>query len=291
MLEIKLFHNCSEDVDYNFNDFPIRARQASLSDYLNRRTVNHWHDDLEFTIVLTGQLMYSINGANYVIKEGQALFINSQQMHYGCSSDGSNCQFICLLIHPSLLSHLDRIKNEYMMPLCHDQQHSFFIFDPSISWQKKFIDRLHQTYDLCTLTPTGFELQVMSLLYSMCFDLCENIRHTEEIQFDKNIETLRQMIGYIQQNYKSKIKLNDIAAAGNVCRSNCCKIFQSILNKSPITYLTDYRLEKSLKLLQDHHYSITEIAYECGFSSSSYFTETFHREMGCTPSKYRKKYI
>ena len=68
------------------------------------------------------------------------------------------------------------------------------------------------------------------------------------------------MVGYIQKNYKNKITLSEIAVSGNVCRSNCCKIFQSLLNKSPITYLMEYRLDKSIKLLKISSYSVTEIA-------------------------------
>ena len=50
----------------------------------------------------------------------------------------------------------------------------------------------------------------------------------------------------------------------------------------------EYRLDKSIKLLSIPSYSITEIALKCGFNSSSYFTEIFHRNIGCTPSQYRK---
>ncbi len=288
MLEVKLFNDNSEDVDYNFNDFQIRAKKALLSDYPNMRVVNHWHDDLEFTLVLHGQLSYSINGVSYLIKEGQTIFVNSQQMHYGYSTNGSDCQFICILIHPSLLSTIERIKNKYIKPLYQDYQHPFFIFDPSILWQKNLIETLYKIYELCDNQSNGFELQVMSFLYNLCFNLCEHIQTNPKIYVDKQIEVLHQMVGYIQQNYHSKIKLNDIAAAGNICRSNCCKIFQSILNQSPISYLTEYRLEKSIELLTDSNYSITEIAHQCGFNSSSYYTEIFHREIGCTPSEYKR---
>ncbi|MTL76553.1 AraC family transcriptional regulator, partial [Turicibacter sanguinis] len=53
---------------------------------------------------------------------------------------------------------------------------------------------------------------------------------------------------------------------------------------------TEYRLEKSLFLLKTTNYTITEIALQCGFNSSSYFTETFRKELNCTPSDYRKKH-
>jgi len=72
-------------------------------------------------------------------------------------------------------------------------------------------------------------------------------------------------------------------------RSSCCDIFQLILNKTPVSYLTEYRLEKSIELLNIPSLSVTEIALLCGFTGSSYFAEIFHKKLGCTPSQYRKK--
>lgn len=53
MIELKLLSDCSEIVSYNFDKFPIRAKKAQLSDYLNMSATNHWHKDFEFTIILT----------------------------------------------------------------------------------------------------------------------------------------------------------------------------------------------------------------------------------------------
>ena len=62
-----------------------------------------------------------------------------------------------------------------------------------------------------------------------------------------------------------------------------------MLRQSPMEYLRDYRLRQSLPLLTDTTLSVTEIAFRCGFNSSSYYTETFHRSMGCTPLQYRRR--
>jgi len=56
-----------------------------------------------------------------------------------------------------------------------------------------------------------------------------------------------------------------------------------------VSYLTEYRISKSIELLADSSRSMTEIAWKCGFSGSSYFTETFRKRLGCTPTEYREK--
>ena len=55
-------------------------------------------------------------------------------------------------------------------------------------------------------------------------------------------------------------------------------------------YLSNYRLEKSVFLLRNTAMSITEIAYACGFSNTSYFCELFRERYGTSPGKYRTKF-
>ena len=100
--------------------------------------VNHWHKDLEFIVILEGKMNFSVNGNNYELKEGQGIFINSKQMHYGYSKDGTDCIFLCILLPPSLLSNVNRIKSSYVVPVCKDSSHPFFIFDSSIYMATKF---------------------------------------------------------------------------------------------------------------------------------------------------------
>jgi AraC-like DNA-binding protein len=71
--------------------------------------------------------------------------------------------------------------------------------------------------------------------------------------------------------------------------SSCCDIFNQRLHQTPIGFLTSYRLSKSLELLKDSTMSITEAALAVGFSGGSYFTETFRKYYGLTPTEYRKQ--
>ncbi len=73
----------------------------------------------------------------------------------------------------------------------------------------------------------------------------------------------------------NKLSLEDISSSGNCCKTKCTSLFQKYLNTSPMVYLNRYRLEKSVFLLRNTTMSVTEIAYACGFSNSSYFCELF----------------
>ncbi|MGQ9491544.1 MAG: helix-turn-helix domain-containing protein [Anaerolineae bacterium] len=57
---------------------------------------------------------------------------------------------------------------------------------------------------------------------------------------------------------------------------------------TPIAYLNRYRIQQAKQLLTNTHKTITEIALEVGFSSSSYFSRIFRRKTGMTPEAYRR---
>lgn len=189
-----------------------------------------------------------------------------------------------MLFHPSLLYITEYIKKIYVEAICQNRDFSFLIFKSS--------DTLQQIFNLCQEETPGFELAVLSHFYSLWLNIFQNIKNVvakEEPTSDKRLGALHSMIGYIQKHYSEKLVLKDIAASGSVCRSSCCHIFSSLLHMTPIQYLTNYRLEKSIEYLRRSSHSITDIALLCGFNSSSYFTEVFRRELGCTPSEYKVK--
>ena len=87
---------------------------------------------------------------------------------------------------------------------------------------------------------------------------------------------------------REKISLSDIANAGGTCKTSCCTIFKKFTNQTPNEYLTDYRLHKSIDLMQNTDMTLTEICYDVGFSGASYFSETFRKVYDMSPTEYKK---
>ena len=98
---------------------------------------------------------------------------------------------------------------------------------------------------------------------------------------------LKNMIGFMQQHFREQITLEQIAAAGGVGQSKCCKLFRVYFHQTPNTYLTAYRLNRSVELLRTTDRSITEVAYAAGFNGASYYAETFRKWLHISPSEYR----
>ena len=93
---------------------------------------------------------------------------------------------------------------------------------------------------------------------------------------------------YIDEHYKERITLKDIAASGGVSQSLCNQIFNRLTEKSPIEYLMHYRSRKVADLLQSSDMTMTEIAELTGCSGASYMAEIFKKYFKQSPREFRK---
>ena len=100
---------------------------------------------------------------------------------------------------------------------------------------------------------------------------------------------VQKSIEYIASNYSYPITVEDIADYVGLSRSQLFRSFRSVMGQSPKEYLTEFRLRQASYLLENTNLSITAIANSVGFDNSLYFSKTFHRQKGTTPSDYRLK--
>ena len=82
------------------------------------------------------------------------------------------------------------------------------------------------------------------------------------------------------------ISIDDVAKSVGVSRSHLYRVFMLNVGKSPIDYLTEYRINEACKLLRAGSLSIAEVAVSVGFFDQFYFSRVFKRAKGVPPSKY-----
>lgn len=278
----------SERVVYDKSDYQVYIRKGKLSAYPNFRAESHWHDDLEFILVLSGNMQYNINGEMVTLGQGEGIFVNTRQLHFGYSEKNDECIFICILLHPILLCSSQTIEKKYIAPILFNDNIPFYHLTQKSDWETKVLYSIKEIYD--AFNDKLFELKIQREFYNIWIRLCENIISIEKKHTFHNhhLSALKDMISYMNRNYREKIDLSSIARAGKVGKTGCCAIFKKYINKSPNEFLTDLRLRKGIDLLRDTDMTVLEISCEVGFSGASYFTETFHKYYGCSPKEYRK---
>ncbi len=80
---------------------------------------------------------------------------------------------------------------------------------------------------------------------------------------------------------------SELSEAMNMSRSQLHRKITALTNNSTTSFIRSYRLQKAKVLLKKNQQSISEVAYETGFRSPSYFTNCFVEEFGMSPSEFR----
>ena len=99
---------------------------------------------------------------------------------------------------------------------------------------------------------------------------------------------LHSFVDAVRTNYQdSETSPDSLSSALSVSKPTMNRKIKTLTGKTPMEWLTEYRLNKALQLLQDHNEgrNISEIAYEVGFNDPSYFTKKFRDHFGVLPSQ------
>lgn len=102
---------------------------------------------------------------------------------------------------------------------------------------------------------------------------------------NKECATVRH---YIDNHFKENINLNMLSELVHVNKYYMVHSFTKEYGISPINYLITRRIEESKYLLGGTDHSLSQISHMLGFSSPSYFSQSFRRLEGMSPMEYRK---
>ncbi|CAM3014184.1 AraC family transcriptional regulator [Chryseobacterium flavum] len=95
---------------------------------------------------------------------------------------------------------------------------------------------------------------------------------------------------YIHENYDKKPNVNVIAEIVSLSTPAFCRYFKKQTNMTFTDFVNNYRINQAkIFLLKD--YSVTEVCFQVGFESLSYFNKLFKQHTGETPSEFKKKHF
>ena len=100
--------------------------------------------------------------------------------------------------------------------------------------------------------------------------------------------TLSACLSYLNEHCAEKISLEKLSAQFSISKQGLIRQFRQGTGKTPIDYLTNLRITKAKHLLRDTALPVSEIADACGFENVYYFSNSFKRQAGISPSGYRK---
>lgn len=251
----------------------------------------HWHEELQFTLVVKGTVEMQVDGRQYTLKEDQAIFINRNLLHVtnGLSDEG---RYISINFPDKLLGFFagSRMESDYVLPYTMNYCFPAIVFRAEVPWQKRILEELWQLRELLFKREHMYEYKVSQKLVTIWMTLVANAEGCAgkpSKGYVRKQERMRKMLSYIHENYMHHICLSDVAGEAGVSVGECCRCFRELVRESPNQYLLNYRILQAMEMLSRTELSITEIALRCGFNDTSHFIQYFKRKTDMTPGEFR----
>lgn len=254
----------------------------------------HWHEEIELMYVVRGKVRCAVKERRFLVQEGEALFINSGVPHSFYQEGMESYEEYDIVFHPRLLyGDVGSVFYEkYLSVLIRCGDLSGYVFRGEQEWQREVIRRLRSAVELCGEEREFYESGVREELMHICTELLRRnpdktclVRKTSSLW----TERAEQMLDYFHQHFQEKVTLDELAAQASLCKRECQRIFRAVLGITPTEYFEQYRLGMAVNRLLATDDTVSEIAQNSGFQSSSYFSKLFRRRYGMTPTQFRNR--
>ena len=103
---------------------------------------------------------------------------------------------------------------------------------------------------------------------------------------DEEKALLQKFTEYVDQHIGTEISIDDLAAHLNMSRTKFYREFNKLTDQSPVELINQIKVNRAAALLLNQRMSVSEVAFETGFSTLSYFTKVFTKYFDMTPSEY-----
>lgn len=234
----------------------------------DRPTDWHYHENPYFMYVLEGNMKDCNSRITTLCPAGNLMFNNWQEPHFG-SKHSKHASGFHLEFERSWLQRngVDVELWEGSQRIDHPTLHTLFA----------------QIYSEFLLADNYSEVTIELLVVQVC-DALSNLKRTEKIDSPSWVAGLKELLHYDA----TPLNLSYLAKSLDVHPVHLSRAAPKYLSTSLGSYIRLQKLKRAVPLLLDPSISLTEIAYQVGFSDQSHFNRVFRSQFHCNPKDYRK---
>ena len=252
--------------------------------------IANWHENVEFLYFTEGDATILSGDKTIHIHAGEIAVINSNEIHSLVAN--SNISYYCLIIFTSFCTrNCFDITKDYFQPQIRDEEMNRLLEElASICMSRQSEGQHGMTIAKNDITDTAQILSIYSILLRFLSILYQKHKCKSDFSTASHRhECIKLAITYIRQNCERDITLDEISGMVKMSKFYFSSEFKKVTGYAFVTFLNISRCEKAKHLLSATDTAISEIGIQCGFSDPSYFTRTFTKQYGISPSEYRRK--
>ena len=234
----------------------------------------HAHRHAEMFFIMSGSGTFQLQRHSFPVSGRSLVIINPGVMHCEQSNQGSPLEYIVLGVE-----NLEMAANEqgYVLTTFNRDWDTV-----SVSLRLMLQEARSGQDGYSQVCQRMLEIILLRILRRRGLSLA-----SEAVGMDDNREC-GMVRRYIDEHFKESITLDQLAELAHINKYYLVHAFRKAYGTSPINYLISRRIQESRFLLTNSNHSLSQIARILGFSSLSYFSQSFRRTEGVSPMEYRK---
>lgn len=249
----------------------------------------HLHDDLELGMVLSDKLCLNTQAEEYRLQGGDIFVLNPKELHE-LSTDVQSARILALQLAPEQLRISFPQHKGFRFSAVSIREH----FEAAPRFYQLFQSLMIELANCYFSRESRSQCQFHGLLGMIAYLLgrfvpVEPISEEQLLVMEQSNYRVSKIISYVEQNFRSKLLLGDIAREQGLSLSYLSHFFKDTLHMTFQEYLNKQRFEYACSLLRATDKSVYEISDLSGFSDVRYLTRLCQRTYGCTPQEYRRQ--
>lgn len=243
---------------------PHKSTKGQLSSYL-------------FFLVQGGSGTLEYEGVTHQLTKGDCVFLDCRKEYSHCSSlDLWQLQWVHFY-GPNIQGIHKKYLERGGLPCFHTKNYE--------TYEKL----LAEIYSMAGSNEYIRDMNIYSMLAELLTLLMSESWHEAKSgKTNTNKQNLQAVKEYLDENYKNKITLDELAELFYINKYYLTRIFKEQFGISVIDYLLHIRITQAKQLLRFSEYNIEEVGIRCGIPDANYFTRTFKKIEGISPKEYRK---
>ncbi len=249
--------------------------------------IYHYHEYIELLFFPEGEGIVWINETKNLFFPGTFIIVNSQKPHFVHFYKTGT--IVCIKFLPQVLYENEQsfLYFKYVSPFVSTNENSYIFSDSQIK-DSPIIGLLQEIMSEWNTKNDAYELVIRANILKIFVNIFRMWNHTEVFRnTTKLIPEIAKALSYITTNYQTLCE-KDVANVCGLSPNYFSTLFKKQMDISFRDYLIDIKITESEKLLLTTSKSITDIAAEVGFSTTSHYISLFHKKKGVTPAQFRK---
>ena len=229
--------------------------------------IRYW----DLTVVLSGELSYSINGESYTVRKNDVILIPSfsDRIRKG----GQRARYISFNF--TVLDGVELPRDVYYPNALNDEMRGMLALFP----HKMILDGSKSPpYD-----PSNARSKAANLLNYL---LLEMMNYTDYTHYSDHV---KKAIKYVNDNLTLPISLCDVSGHLHLSREYTAAIFKRETKKTVTEYINERKMLYAKEMLLNGKFTLSEIASNLGYENYGYFSRIFKRYFGISPGGLRSE--